>query len=358
MTNRMPPEAVYALERYKAVIALGERIAAGRNGTATPQAVIATEPLVASAGVPRLWTPLELAQHDFHAPLYFVDEIAAPSATTIAYGAREAGKTQLLLTLARAIQEESLFLGRFQARRCRIALCQFDMPPKAFQERLQRAMERFSFDADVLRIITGDGSTVDTLSATTKDRWVAELNEWKPDLVMFDSLRKTHHKNENDTGVPSEVYGKWRKLFPGAGYLASHHVSKKPSKFEQRKKGSSVYRAAEEPEAYRGTTAWLDDADYGVMLSVDNQRRIVQLTRGRTLSEETKSQLIPVRLDEEYGLFLVPVDPTPMERLKQFRLDHPKRSKAEAVEWVAQEYKGRNKATYYRWAKSAGYPEG
>lgn len=304
------------------------------------------------------WTPQQFIAHKFPNPDYYVDEILAPSATTVAYGSREAGKTQLLLTLARAIQEESLFLGRFQARKCRIAFCEFDMPELAFQTRFQRAMDAFGFDSNVLRLTTGNGSTVDTLAAKHTDRWVQEIVEWQPDLLMLDSLRKTHDEDENDTKVPSRVYSKWRELFPGAGYIATHHVTKQPSKFVQRQRGNSKFRPAEETEAYRGTTAWLDDADFGMMLSNAGGRRIVQLTRGRTLSEETKSQLIPVRMDEKFGLFLVPVDPTPIERLKQYKLEHPKHSKAEAVDWIASEYKGRNSATYYRWALAAGYPKG
>jgi hypothetical protein len=311
---------------------------------------------------PRIWTPEGLVAHDFGCPEYFVDEMLAPQATTLLYGAREAGKTQLMLTLVRAMQEESMFLGRFQARRARVALCEFDMPETAFQKRMQKAVEAFPFDPALFRVMTGNGGTVDNFAATKDSKWVKLVNEFKPDLIMFDSTRKTHNKSEIDTSVPSALYTKWRDLFPGAGFAATHHVSKAPSKFEQRKRGNSAYRAHEETESFRGTTAWLDDADYGVMLSSvagkEKGRRIVQLTRGRTLAEETKAQLIPVRLDTEFGLFLVPSEPTPVERLKQYRLQHPTHSKADAIEWIAAEERSRNKATYYRWALDAGYPKG
>ena len=365
---KMPPEAAAILLQYKAVEELAARMGLAhtlqnRNGGfsltgATPRAVVATEPLVASAGAPLIWTPQQLVAHSFNVPPYFIEEIIAPGATTIIFGAREAGKTQLAFTMVRAIQEAALFLGRFQARRCRVAFCQFDMPPVAFQRRLQDAMQHCPFDADVLRIVLGDGSTRDTLAATRKTPWVARLAEWQPDVVVFDSLRKTHRESENDTGAPSRVYSKWHELFEGAAFVATHHVTKQPSKFEQRKRGSSTYRAVEETEAYRGTTAWLDDADFGVMLSNDKQRRVVQLTRGRTLSEETKAQLLPVRLDEAFGLFLVPTEPMPVERLKQYRLQHPTHTKQQAVEWIAAEVKGRHEATYYRWALDAGYAKG
>jgi len=306
----------------------------------------------------QVWTPEGLLHHDFKVPDYFVDEIIAPQCTTVTYGARETGKTQMMLTLAKAMHENGMFLGRFQARPCRMAICQFDMPGPAFQKRFKKAMDSFAFGSDYLRLITGDGSTVDTVALTGSESWVCELREWAPDVVFFDSLRKTHTGSEIDTGMPTAVYSAWRRLFPGAGYSAAHHVTKPPSQYQQSQSGKR-HQPSEEIDAYRGTTGWLDDADFGVMLSHDRRsgRHIVQLTRGRTLSEETKAQLFPVKLDPEFGLFLVPLEPIPVERLKQYKLQHPQRSKAEAVEWISQEEKGRHASTYYRWAIDAGYPK-
>ena len=117
----------------------------------------------------------------------------------------------------------------------------------------------------------------------------------------------------------------------------------------------SGYKQSEDPEAYRGTTAWLDDADAAVYMpyNTKTRERAVWLTRSRLVSEDVKSQPVAVRLDEE-SLFLEAARPSPQIQLVTWLTERPHASLVEAVEFLKQAAPGKCRATYYNWAKQAG----
>jgi hypothetical protein len=298
---------------------------------------------------PVVWTPSQLVAHDFAIPDFYVDPIVTPDGVVIVFGPREAGKTQFVFTMFRAIQEESLLLGRFPCKRTPVVLVEVDMPPLATQMRIRMAHTAFAFDDELIRIVTL--RSLDIFRVSRDTTWVQEINAFQPGIIVFDSLRKIHRRDESDTGTPSAVYGQTKELFPGAAPFCLHHVRKAP---HPRMQGSG---SSEDLEAYRGTTAWLDDADTGLYLSFDKKKkkkqRVFQVYRARHADESVKAEITPVQIAED-SLFLEPTDPTPQMRLMDWWLKNPNASLNDAVQWLREEFPDRARQTYYNWCHDVG----
>ena len=90
------------------------------------------------------------------------------------------------------------------------------------------------------------------------------------------SFRKIHRGDENNPGTPSPLYGHCHQLFPRAAFWFTHHVKKPPATWLMQKE---QYDPGEDPNVYRGTTAWLDDADAAIYLHKDAKGRTLRVPR-------------------------------------------------------------------------------
>lgn len=296
-----------------------------------------------------VWTPSALLNENFGDVRFYVDPICTPGSVVVLFGPREAGKTQLIFSMARAMHEESLLIGRFPCKRGRVALVEVDMSIMTTQERLQKASSEYVFSDDLFSIATP--STIDILHCTAATPWVAELQAFDPQVVAFDSLRKIHHGDENDPSVPSQVYGKCKSLFPRAALWFAHHVKKPPATWIQTKEN---YDPGEDPNVYRGTTAWLDDADAAIYLHKEPKydKRTFRLVRARYAPDEVKHEVIGVAL-QKGSMFLHASALNERQWALQWRLAHPAAALEEAVEELRAEFPGRANQTYYNWAHTA-----
>jgi hypothetical protein len=99
---------------------------------------------------------------------------------------------------------------------------------------------------------------------------VKDIAALRPSLVIWDTLRKCFRGSTNDDDSPSEVYGRAKILVPGATHCFVHHDKK-----------TIVDQAElEEEELFRGSGAWIDDADTAIHL--------VELAKGRLRASFTK----------------------------------------------------------------------
>ena len=281
---------------------------------------------------------------------WIVEPIIAPDSTSIIFGPREAGKTQFVLSLFRAIQESALCLGHFRCRRVRAALVEIDMPKGLLQTRLQ-AMP-YAFDNELFLAQTFRYAP-NIMTCAQQTPWIADLNAFAPEWIVFDSLRKLHHMKDEAPEAPSQVYNKLRELFPNAARTVLHHVRKPPPSYML---NGSHYTQADDPEAYRGTTAWLDDADAAVYMPYNFKtgERAVWLTRSRLVADDRKGAPIAVRIDED-SLFLEAANPSPQIRLLVWKSEHLHASLPEACAYLKEIAPGKARATYYRWASAAGF---
>ena len=298
------------------------------------------------------WALPQLRAEPVEGTEWIIEPIIAPDSTSIFFGPREAGKTQLVLTLFKAIQESALCLGHFQCRRVRAALVEIDMPKTLLQTRLQ-AMP-YAFDENLFLVQTFQYAP-NVMMAASQTPWVVDLNRFRPDWIIFDSLRKLHHLKDEAPEAPSLVYNKLRELFPSAARTVLHHVRKPPPSYML---NGSGYVQSEDPEAYRGTTAWLDDADAAVYMPYNfkTRERAVWLTRSRLTSSDAKQTPVAVTLDET-TLFLEAARPSPQLQLIAWKSEHPHASLPEAVAFLKQTAPGKDRTTYYRWCWRAGWPK-
>ena len=296
-----------------------------------------------------VWTPDDLLAANLGNTSFFIEHISVPGSTLVVFGPREAGKTQLFFSMARAMAEQQLLLGRFRCRTARVALVEVDMSLLTTQERLQKAAAEYHFRTEQFSIAAP--TTIDIARCSVHTPWVAELRAFGPEVVAFDSLRKIHRGDENDPGVPSFVYGRCRELFPDSAFWFAHHVKKPPPTWLQEKE---QYDPGEDPNAYRGTTAWLDDADAAIYLHKEPKldKRTFRVSRARFAPDSVKHELIGITL-EPNSMFVTAGTLSEKQWALHWRLQHPEASLKEAVAMLRAEFPERAVQSYYDWAHAA-----
>jgi hypothetical protein len=287
----------------------------------------------------------DLAEADLGLPEFYVEPLITPDSTTLLFGAREAGKTQFVLTLFKALQQQSALFGRYPCQRIRAALVEVDMPLVQVQKRVKLALEFFPYEDDLFRIVELRSLDLPTVKAA--DPWVKELQAFQPEMVIFDSLRKCHRLDEGSPTSPSIIYGRARDLFPDAARVFLHHIAKVPLLIQS----GATLRAEE--ESYRGTTAWLDDADTGLLLSRKGNRRSFQVVRGRHTAEDIKTEIVALHFNKQ-SLLLEATESGPVQALKQWLGEHPAADLAEVNNWLHATYPGKSERTYRRWREECG----
>lgn len=278
-----------------------------------------------------------------------MEPLIVPGSTTLFYGPSQAGKTQFVLTLLKTMQENGVLLGKYKCRDVRTLLVEADMPNIGFQGRLQTAMKSYNFNGTA-RLVTTDGAQINLPTLPKHTDWIAASREFKPELVIMDSLRKVHEGDENDNAQPSKVYGAARKLFPEAALVFLHHTKKAPAKWLLK----GEYEAIQEDESYRGAAAWINDADCAVLFHVEKRnQRMLRVVRARYTTDDILNEVVPFQFSES-GLFVEPMQAPGQVALANYRSENPKVTLVEAVEWLEEHYPGKSSKTYYNWAHGVG----
>jgi len=230
----------------------------------------------------QFWLPQAFAPYDFKEPKLLIDALLPWGGTMLMHGPRAAGKTQLALSLASAVHHGALFLDKYQCERARVAYVEVDMTARTLQARIRAAANGLT----EIAYVTADGpiNVLQPLGAA-----FAALRDYGPHLVIVDSLRKTHRLDENDSNTPTLVYSKWRDLVPNCAFCFLHHDRKVPT-------GPF---AGDVDEAFRGSSAWLDDVDTGLHMVRDKRspghKAILTFSKVRLAEQQ---DAIPLTLDE------------------------------------------------------------
>ena len=254
-----------------------------------------------------------------------IDPWMTPESVTLVFGPPSAGKTLWATTVARALVRGATLFGTFPCAQSRVLIVQADMPTVMYQERV-RASAADTSD-DILLWLT-ENTPLDVLQLATKHRnTVAKVRDFAPAVVFIDTLRKTHHLDENDSAAPDRVYSAWRTLFPKAALLFLHHARKVPPQ-------PGVPDAALR-EAFRGSSAWAASAD--TLIAIRRIRRkasktwLLQQRFVRTRACEEPPALL-LRLTPE--LLLEPTVETLEMRLLAWVGEHADATRADAIAWL------------------------
>lgn len=222
--------------------------------------------------VPKLWSADELAGHTFQYT-YLAQPVIPAGGIVFFHGKRAIGKTHFALTLSACLEAGGRLFGRYQTKKTNVVYVQADMPHQIQQQRVVMAKTLYPLANTHFYFPT----TLDILQLTRHHPLVDAVNTHTPGLVIWDTLRKVMRGSTNEDEVPSVVYGTVRELFPEATHLFIHHD----------KKTIVDQDALDREEWFRGSGAWLDDADTGIHLTEAAPGRLVlHFTKLRTCGEQ------------------------------------------------------------------------
>ena len=192
-------------------------------------------------------------------PMFLVEPIIPTGAKMgLIFGRRGAGKSHLAFSLLESIADGTDFLGVYKARQGKVVYLSVDMPLPAVQERAGRLYNHVSNPENILFAVSD--SPIDISKIKPGDTWVREINEFEPDLIIIDTLRKIHRLDEIDEQTVAIVHDSLSRLFGGdVAICAVHHERKE----------SESNRSSPEEERAAGSGAWLDNGDFGIRVLKD-----------------------------------------------------------------------------------------
>ena len=254
------------------------------------------------------------------------------------HGKRGLGKTQLATTLAIDVAMNLPFLGDYKVAQGTVVYIQADMTAQLQTERIKHLDRTLGLPRDIpLYYFTPDARLDCIAEAEEGAEWAQTLQDLNPSLVIIDTLRKSHNLDENYSDTPVKVYGAWRVIVgPKPTVLFLHH-DRKTSDFVRDK-----------DEEFRGSGAWLDEADLGIHLCKTRGGLHIEWSKLRTCSERAVQTAINLRMDPD-SLLLLADDPVEAYIKDATRRQLPKAQIASGAQDKARwGEKAMSKATAYR----------
>lgn len=240
----------------------------------------------------------DFVQISFERPPFLLENFLPSGGTAIIFGKRGHGKTQLQLTLCRAFCSGLPFLSAFPAIEARCAYVSLDMTPDTFQERL-KLIPDFGEWGDNFWAEASRSGPINIMETLRSHEWVKRVNDFTPDLIVFDTLHKIHDLDENASSTPAQVFRRLRHLFGGHPAISLNHHEGKDSP-------NPKFRRTLSEEKARGSGAWMDDSDAGIYIrkkkTVKGERLEVSFPRYR-FSEEP----LPITAEFTEGLLVEPI---------------------------------------------------
>ena len=278
----------------------------------------------------------EFVDTDFGVPRFLVQGLLAHNSITLISGKRGHGKTQLAMTLVKSLINGEPFLDRFETSYARVAYVSVDMPVQMLQDRLRNFVEEL--DRPDHFFISASPHPIDLMDCTIDTAWVAEINDFEPDMVIIDTLRKSHRMDENVAAACLLLYSQSKYLFPNTSLIFVHHDRKS----YEGTKGTPL------EEETAGTGAWLDNSDLSMHIKKNRNKLTVRFPRQRWADVED----MPV-IQAKFGQnLLIEVDErkkTSYDRAQELKMRNPEAPVTDIVEKLMDS--GVSKAQAWRAAK-------
>lgn len=290
----------------------------------------------------RLWTADALRAHKFERPMFLCDPLAPTGGIVLLHGPSESGKTQLVMTLIKAVLEGGLFLGQFPCRSGRVLLLEADTPMLLIQERLRRfpatpaQLAGFNILADETKAFN-----ILTQSISPQSDMVA-AQAFDPDLVVFDSLRDLHGLDENDSTSPKLVYGAIKRLFPRPTAIVIAH---------DRKKSTAGIRHPDEETSGHGAWRNASDISWHLERYYNHKEPFEHYATLRSSKTRWSEKIPPIRLKMDYEtLLMTATEMSPEQLVMTWVRENPELSERAVVDRLLGGQKC-SRATAYRLAK-------
>lgn len=242
----------------------------------------------------------EFARHNFPTPSYLIEPILPQGGTAILHGKPNVGKTQLVLTIAHAINNGLPLFGKWPTRQGSVVIIQADMTGQIQQARVKRISDAGLCIEETFWLVEEDGSQpiVNIINMPlTHAELVEEIQTLSPVLIVWDTLRKIHTLSENASESAIAVYNAARKVCRTATHLFIHH---------DRKESRDPDMMGSPDEAFMGNQQWMGACDTTLSLKEIGsapKRIALQIHKARTADEIQKAPF-SLELDMDTMLLL------------------------------------------------------
>lgn len=192
-------------------------------------------------------------------PDWLVDSLIEKGGIGFIAGEPKLSKSWLALHLAISLATGSRFLDHFDVKEKRKVLyLQEEDSGALVKRRLLRLLRGCGIDKiedDLFHVAIRSGFQIDV--ETWRSRLHAELETWRPEIIIIDVFNKFHTKEDNSQPEMTEVMGhidSFRRLF-GCAIMIVHHFKKSggvgaSGRGNQRLRGSSVLGGSSENSLY------------------------------------------------------------------------------------------------------------
>ena len=222
---------------------------------------------------PEVYSAEDFLDKEFKDPPFLLKPLIPLGGLGLIHGKRGHGKSQLAFTLARDIINGALFLDRHQTMFGRVTYVGLDMPLQQVQARIEAFADEIHHIERFQIAVTTDPINIPEMYIKNKrPEWVDDICLFEPDLIIMDTLRKSHLLGDKDDRGAAFVYAGVRHLFgshPTVMFL--HH---------DRKTYLDNKGLPEEEQAV-GSGNWIDSADFGIHVKKRHNTVTVSFPRFR-----------------------------------------------------------------------------
>ena len=253
----------------------------------------------------------ELAQHEFPDDPFIVDPLMPQGGIVLLHGKRGIGKSQFALTLSHAIVNGLPLFNYFPTTASTVVFVQTDMTAKIQQLRLLKVYDRIGLE----NLYYTFPVPCNVAEFRANHPIVQAISSVEPKLIIWDTLRKIHRMKESSSETVQVVYENLRQYFPGVTHMMVHHD----------KKTFQDNEGLDQEELFRGSGAWVDDADTSIQITQTGTRKTrmkLWIHKCRTMSEGERPNLI-VEMDSQ-TMLLYPHSPnSSYDEIKKIRKEQP-----------------------------------
>jgi hypothetical protein len=194
----------------------------------------------------------DFKEEEYEDTPFLINPYICRAGITFLWGETSSGKSPVSWAMASSVGEGRNFFG-LPVEAGKVLYIENDTPRRQVHERVQRLP--VPKNVDFLFLPPLSVPTVDAFSQDQLDK-AAEVGY---DLVIINTLRKTHSMNDKEPLTPQIVYKYFQTTFPGAALMFVHHTKKTQWDSAGEKVGSHK-------ESFSGAMNWLNDAQVGIQL--------------------------------------------------------------------------------------------
>lgn len=173
-------------------------------------------------------TSQDVINTDYGEYKFIVDKLIPRDGITFISSQPKAGKSWFLLHLIDELsKEDGLFFKEFKTQKTKILLIDEENSLRGIQRRLSKLNKEVDFNLM-------SQQSFRLLNSNHRDWLIQYIKDNEIELIIFDSFRRIHEKEENDSGEMALIYENFKELMNKAkvAILCTHH-NRKLQRFEK-----------------------------------------------------------------------------------------------------------------------------